>query len=120
MLLAHDVMINLPSELSPLTYRRPLPLPDDDPFLNHPLTELDTEYVSNKRKIHLVGGWLADVTKVIDALFLRALATEHTLKAIFGDSSMVSYRLYELRKKKAEKNQTSITSFFSRKKAKRG
>jgi len=120
MLLAHEVMNSLPSELNPLSYRRPLPLPDDDPFLNHPLTDLDTEYVINKRKIHLVGGWLDDVTRVIDALFYRGLATNENLTAIFGDSSMVSYRLYELRKIKAGKNQTSITSFFSRKKARRG
>ena len=120
MLLAHEVMNSLPSELNPLLYRRPLPLPDDDPFLNYPLQDFNgKDYIRYADHIKLVGGWLADVTRVIDALFHRGLATNENLTAIFGDSSMVSYRLYELRKIKAEKNQTSITSFFSRKKARR-
>lgn len=120
MLLAYEVMESLPSELNPLSYCRPLPLPDDDPFLNYPIQDFNgKEYVRYANHIKLVGGWLADVTRVIDALFHRGLATNENLTAIFGDSSMVSYRLYELRKIKAGKNQTSITSFFSRKKARR-
>ena len=120
MLLAHEVMNSLPSELNPLLYRRPLPLPDDDPFLNYPLQDFNgKDYVRYARHIKHVGVWLADVTRVIDALFHRGLATNENLTAIFGNSSMVSYRLYELRKIKAEKSQTSITSFFSRKKARR-
>jgi len=120
MLLAHEAMNQIPPELSPYSYRRPLPLPDDDPLLTHPLQDFSIDYLGNMKKIHLVGGWLDDVTRVIDALFYRGLATNENLTAIFGDSSMVSYRLYELRKIKAGKNQTSITSFFSRKKARRG
>jgi len=116
MLIAHEVMESLPSELNPLSYRRPLPLPDDDPFLNYP-KNFNVRYADH---IKFVGGWLDDVTRVIDALFHRGLATNENLTAIFGNSSMVSYRLYELRKIKAGKNQTSITSFFSRKKARRG
>jgi len=119
MLLAHGALDQIPSELSPYSYRRPLPLPDDDPFLNHPL-DFSNDYLGNAKKMQQVGGWLSDVTRVIDALFHRGLATDENLTAIFGNSSMVSYRLYELRKIKAEKNQTSITSFFSRKKARRG
>ena len=67
-------------------------------------------------KIKLVGGWLPDVTKVIDALYHAGLATNENLTAIFGDSSMVSYRLYQLRKMDEKKNQSKITSVFSRKK----
>ena len=33
---ALDALNQLPSELSPYYYRRPLPLLDDDPFLNYP------------------------------------------------------------------------------------
>ena len=120
MLLAHEALNQIPSELSPYSYRRPLPLPDDDPFLTHPIQDFSIDYLGNMKKMQQVGGWMDDVTRVIDALFHRGLATDDTLTAIFGNSSMVSYRLYELRKIKAKKNQTSITSFFSRKKAKRG
>ena len=110
----HD---QLPSALSSYYSGRPLPLLDDDPFLNYPVSNFrkkEEEYAMMD-KIKLVGGWLPDVTKVIDALYHAGLATDENLTAIFGDSSMVSYRLYQLRKMDEKKNQSKITSFFSRK-----
>ena len=107
----------LPSELSPYYYRRPLPLLDDDPFLNYPSEDFrkKEDAIPLADKIKLVGGWLTDVTRVIDALYHAGLATNDNLTAIFGDSSLVSYRLYELQKIDMTKNQSKITSYFSRK-----
>ena len=75
----------------------------------------EKEDVRTEEKIRQIGRWLPDVTKVIDALYHAGLATDDNLTSIFGDSSMVSYRLYELRKMNEKKNQHKITSFFSRK-----
>ena len=47
-------------------------------------------------------------------LFHRGLATNENLTAIFGNSSMVSYRLYELRKIKAGIKQASHHSLAGR------
>ena len=114
---AHNALNQLPSELSPYYYRRPLPLLDDDPFLNYPSEDFreKEDAIPLADQIKLVGGWLTDVTRVIDSLYHVGLATNDNLTAIFGDSSLVSYRLYELQKIDMTKNQSKITSYFSRK-----
>ena len=115
-LCAQEVVKALAPELSPLNHGHPLPLLDDDSFLNYPMLGFrEKEDVRTEEKIRQIGRWLPDVTKVIDALYHAGLATDDNLTSIFGDSSMVSYRLYELRKMNEKKNQHKITSFFSRK-----
>ena len=118
---AHNALNQLPSELSPYYYRRPLPLLDDDPFLNYPAEDFrkKEDVIPLADQIKLVGGWLTDVTRVIDALYHAGLATNDNLTAIFGDSSLVSFRLYELQKIDMTKNQSKITSYFSRKRKNR-
>jgi len=62
-----------------------------------------------------VSEWLPDVTKVVDALFQKGLATSENLRILFGKSGYLSYRIWELQQRKRNCTHKSMISFVTRK-----
>ena len=56
----------------------------------------------------LANQWFLDMTKVVDALFEANLATVENLTTLFGRSSYVSCRIYELHQCREERRQQII------------
>jgi len=89
----------------------PPPLDPNDPFITFPrraFSEILTPDISDR--IKLVSRWLTDVTDLIDALFKAGLATNENLSIIFGDCSIVSNTLWDLRKTKVEMSQQRLSN----------
>jgi hypothetical protein len=89
----------------------PPPLDPNNPFITFPrgaFSEILTPDISDR--IKLVSRWLTDVTDLIDALFKAGLATNENLSIIFGDCSIVSNTLWDLRTTKVEMSQQRLSN----------
>ena len=86
--------------------------PPDDPNLSFHDIWVDIIH-GDGDDIEFITTWLPDLSKVVEALFKKGLATADNLKALFGHSGYVSLQILQLQQQREQRWHAGIKSFIT-------